>query len=107
MAGQQLEILGGVMRSEGVLILFVQIAALSRLQNVNRISFEQFAVRPKKNRPYEPTIHEDRSGRLRAMLDTVHRQLDEARLPALLQDRPDRAVQSCRRGSAFSCLLPG
>ncbi len=79
---------------KGVRILFVQIAPRCRLQNVRRISGEKARCATEKESPYEPATDEDRSRRLRAMHDAVHRQLDEARLPALFQDWPDRQIQS-------------
>ena len=85
------------MPSESVLILFVRIEPPGRLQNVKRILGEQVRCATEKESPYEPATHEDRSRRLRAMHDAVHRQLDEARLLALLQDWTDRKVQSQRR----------
>ncbi len=85
------------MPSESVLILFVRIEPPGRLQNVKRILGEQVRCATEKESPYEPATHEVRSRRLRAMHDAVHRQLDEARLLALLQDWTDRKVQSQRR----------
>ena len=77
-----------------IFILFVRIRALYRLQKVNRISGEQVRCATEDGPPYEPATDESRSRRLRAMHDAVHRQLDEARLAALLQDRADREVQN-------------